>query len=56
MIAVYLERGAAAPLRDRPNHLIAEIEHVAARDRVSLFEAALAQLCRETVAERELPL
>lgn len=56
MIAPYVQAAAEAPLRDRPNHLEAEIRHIAERDRCSPFSAALAQLSREHVANRELGL
>ena len=56
MIAPYIQAAAEAPLRDRPNHLEAEIRYVAERDRCSLFSAALAQFSRQHAVERELAL
>lgn len=56
MIAPYVQAAAEAPLRDRPNHLEAEIRYVAERDRCSPFSAALALFAREHAIDRELAL
>lgn len=56
MIAPYVAAAIAAPLRDRPNHLVAEIRHIEQRDRVSPFEAALSQWARQAKSEQELSL
>lgn len=52
MIAPYVAAAAAAPLRDRPSLLEAEVRAIAERDRTSLFAAALDQL-RELQAQPE---
>lgn len=55
-IPPYVQAAAEAPLRDRPNHLEAEIHFVAERERCSLFSAALEQFSRKWTLERELAL
>lgn len=56
MIAAYVQAALEAPLAERPSHLVAEVRHIAARDQVSLFGAALEQWRRERDHEEELPL